>query len=180
MYQWNYFFGAIMLDSDYEGFLDFLQNRMKAKDYYYFHPDIFSKSTLEIPYCYENALISFGRTAKWFLQDEYQLHHFIREFEDILNHLDFEHAQVRAGTVYSEYSFFWMNKKKLEKYKTRIQETEDHFKEYNIRYYENEHFFFGLGDIELSTGWCERKTDDAEDFDLQYPDFKYPVEQINS
>lgn len=29
MYEWNYFYGAIMLDEDYTGFLNFINNKMR-------------------------------------------------------------------------------------------------------------------------------------------------------
>ncbi|KFF22881.1 hypothetical protein [Chryseobacterium sp. JM1] len=178
MYQWNYFYGAIMLDSDYSRFLDFVQNKMQDKNYYYFHPAIFSQAIQEFPYYYDDILISFGRTAKWFLETERQLNEFIREFENILHHIDFQHVQIKIGGIYSDYSFFWLNKKKLinaagGSFKT----TMEYVIENKIRFFESEHFYFGLGEINLSTGWCDKSydEDDLKSFDIQYPGFKYPV-----
>ncbi|MDR2237899.1 MAG: hypothetical protein LBE92_17380 [Chryseobacterium sp.] len=182
MYEWNYFYGAIMLNSDYQGFLDFIQHKMKDKGYHYFHPSIFSQAIQEYPYYYDNILISFGRTAKWFLDDERELKEFIREFEDILSHLDFQSIQIKVGGVYNDFSFFWLNKKRLlSEPGSGYEITMKYVHENKIRLYESEDFYFGLGEINMSTGWCEKSSDpdDLASFDRQYPDFKYPVEQIN-
>ncbi|KMQ59459.1 hypothetical protein ACM46_20425 [Chryseobacterium angstadtii] len=167
-----------MLGSDYKGFLDFVQHTMKDRNYYYFHPAIFSQAIQEAPYYYDDILVSFGRTAKWFLDTESKLHEFMLEFEDILRHIDFQHAQIKMGGVYSDYSFFWLNKKKLinqpgGSFKTMM----DYLAENKIRFFESEDLYFGLGEINLSTGWCEKRYDEDElkSFDIQYPGFKYPI-----
>jgi hypothetical protein len=175
MYEWNYFYGAIMLDKDYNGFLDFINNKMKDHKYFYFHPQIFSHATQEPAYYYDNILISFGRTERWLIDDTRQLQNFIREFEDILSQLDFDHAQIKTGGINSDHSFFWSNKEKV----TRSYQSDimmNFGQKYQIRLYESEKFYFGLGEINLSTGLFNKKNDDNDlkSFDRQYKDFNYP------
>lgn len=179
MNQWNYFYGALILNSDYKGFLDFVQNKMEDKNYYYFHPALFSQAIQEFPYYYDDILISFGRTAKWFLETEDELNEFIQEFEDLLLHMDFRYAQMKTGGIYCDHSFFWLHKKKLINTPgSSFQTTMEYMDDNKIRFFESEHFYFGLGEISLSTGWCEKSYDeeDLQSFDLQYPGFKYPFD----
>ncbi|GEJ45222.1 hypothetical protein CRS_18300 [Chryseobacterium sp. ON_d1] len=52
----------------------------------------------------------------------------------------------------------------------------DIVKHYHIRLYESEKYYFGLGEINLSTGTFNRKNDDHDlhSFDRQYKNFSYP------
>ena len=57
--EYNYFYGAILIDRDYENSKNFISQKMMEKKYLYFHPNIFSLGEPEYPYYYENMLISF-------------------------------------------------------------------------------------------------------------------------
>jgi hypothetical protein len=178
MYEWNYFYGAIMLDMDYaknptrnyDDALNFIGVELPKKNYYYFHSNIFSTAVKEYPFYYDNILISFGRTGKYLFYNAKELIEFIKEFEDILENLDFENAQVKLTSPLGSYSFFWRNKRKFQK-----PDLSSYFDENKIRYYENSVFYFGFGEINLHTGSCEKKYDDEElkSFDIEFPDFKY-------
>ncbi len=175
MYEWNYFYGAIMLDEDYSGFLNFINNKMRDQKYFYFHPEIFSRATQEPAYYYDNILITFGRTEKWLIDDTRELQNFIREFEEIISQLDFEHAQIKTGGINSDHSFFWLNKEKIKRsYQSDMMM--DIVKHYQIRLYESERYYFGLGEINLSAGTFNRRNDDHDlsSFDRQYKNFSYP------
>jgi hypothetical protein len=173
MYEWNYFYGAIMLDRDYDEAVNFIENKLLAKNYYYFHPKIFSTAVMEYPFYYDNILISFGRTGKWLFYGSQELMNFIVEFEDILNNLDFENAQIKMTSPLGNYTLFWRNKQKC--VGNDLQTTLEYFNKNKTRYYESRKFFFGLGEINLSTGGCIRKynEDDLKFFDDEFPDFKY-------
>lgn len=174
MIQWNNFYGAILIDREYEKSRDFIVNGILKGQYYYFHPAIFSTGTREYPYYYDNILFSFGRTAKYFVCDLRELHNFIREFEGILDNLDFKSAQIKIDSDYANYDLFWLNKSKLSE-REQI-ETVEQFKEYRVRYFESEKFYFGIGEIDLFTGWSENYSNEKlYDFDSWYGNgFSYP------
>lgn len=184
MYEWNYFYGAIMLDMDYasspfdnyEDAIDFIQHKLAKKEYQYFHPKIFSTATKEIPFYYDNILITFGRTGKWLFFDSSELLDFIKEFEDILSNLDFENAQIKIASPLGDYTLFWCNKSKIDVH--RLETTLEYFLQNQTRYYESSKFYFGFGEINLSTGWNQNKYDEEKliSFDLQFPDFNYQSE----
>jgi hypothetical protein len=173
--EYNYFYGAILIDRDYEGSKRFIAEEMLAKNYYYFHPNIFSLGEYAYPYYYENILISFGRTAKYFVDETGELEKFITEFEDILQHLDFETAQIKVAASYSDYQLFWLNKEKI-RAEDRLEKSKKFLEADKIRFYESEKFYFGLGEVDLFFGSMRSANDPEkmECFDLQYPGFFYP------
>ena len=180
MYEWNYFYGAILLDQDYASSprrnypeaLDFIQNKLPLKNYTYFHPKIFSTATEEIPYSFEKVLISFGRTAKNLFYDIGELNEFIIEFEDILSNLGFLNAQVKTGGLYIDHSFFWANKKRYLDEKISYSSADT-----KLRIYESEQFYFGLGEMNLDGGWINETYSEKylKSFDMLFKDFKYPI-----
>jgi hypothetical protein len=173
MIEWNNFYGAILIDREYENSKNFIINEVLGKKYYHFHPGIFSTGIQEIPYYYDDMLFTFGRTVKYLACDTTELDKFITEFEDILSNIDFKNAQVRMDTDYANYDLFWQNKLKLTE--SKRNGTLEHFKEYEVKYFESENFFFGLGEIDLYTGWTEKDSNKKiTDFENWYPDFKYP------
>ena len=145
MYEWNYFYGAIMLDMDYaknptrnyDDAIKFIGIEMYDKKYHYFHPKIFSTAIKEYPYYYDNILIPFGRTGKWLFYDSEELNNFIEEFEDILNNLDFTNAQVKISGPLGDFILFWCNKEKLS-----LEIALGYFHENQTRYYESSNFYF--------------------------------------
>jgi len=175
MYEYNYFYGSIIIDRDFKNSQNFISEIMPDKNYFYFHPSIFSSNTQE--YSYENMMISFARTVKYLFYEIDELYQFIKEFEDILKNLDFENAQIKIGGIYCDYTLFWNNKKKLFTNGSThsIETTKECFKEYNVRFFENNDFYFGFGEINLSTGWVneEYNKENLESFDIQFPDFNY-------
>ena len=179
MIKWNNFYGAIFIDRDYQSSKKFIAEEMLDKQYQYFHPSIFSLPIQEYPYYYDNILLTFGRTAKNFVENGYELQKFIYEFEDILSNLDFRNAQVNIDSNYAIYNLFWINRQKLQKrhQSDNLNTTLKYFKENEIRIFETEKFYFGLGEIDLFTGWVEEKYNSEKliDFDLQYPSFKYHI-----
>lgn len=175
MIEWNNFYGAILIDREFEDCKRFIQEEMPKKGYLYFHPYIFSTGVQEYPYYYDNIIISFGRTAKYFVDDKNQLEVFIKEFEDILNNLDFVNAQIKVSATYATYDLFWVNKSKsIGRENTTLQ----YLAENEVTYFESEQFYFGIGEIDLFTGWVEEKysTSKMADFEMKYPDFKYPFQ----
>lgn len=173
MIEWNSFYGAILIDREYEISKEFIKNKILEKQYFYFHPDIFSTGIREVPYYYDEILFSFGRTAKYFASTTKELQDFIIEFEDILNNIDFTNAQVRVDTDYARYELFWQNKLKLGEQKRTAVEKQ--LKKNEVKSFESEKFFFGLGEIDLHTGWVEKyDIEKISDFENWYPDFKYP------
>jgi hypothetical protein len=177
MMEYNSFYGAILIDRDYDNSKNFIAQKMIEKKYYYFHPNIFSLGEHGYPYYYENMLISFGRTAKYFVDNEDELKEFLFEFEDILNNLDFETAQIKVDASYADYKLFWINKQKLiSKLGGGLDNTLKYFKKNQIRYYETEKRYFGFGEIDLFTGYVSDKYDKEKliDFDRKYPSFVYP------
>ncbi len=173
MIEWNNFYGVILIDREYENSKNFIINEVLGKKYYHFHPAIFSTGIQEIPYYYDDILFTFGRTVKYLAHDTTELEKFITEFEDILSNIDFINAQVRMNTDYADYDLFWQNKMKLRE--TEKNETLEHFIKHNVKYFESEKFFFGIGEIDLYTGWTEKYNNEKiTDFENWYPDFKYP------
>lgn len=174
---YNYFHGAILIHRDYDRSKNFIIREMIMKKYYYFHPNIFSLGEHEYPYYYDNILISFGRTAKYFADNENELKEFLNEFEDILKHLDFETAQIIVQASYADYKLFWINKEKLRNNPGEISTTTvAYFEENKIRYYETDKLYFGFGEVDLFTGYVFDRYDDEKllDFDRKYPNFVYP------
>ncbi|MDP9956165.1 hypothetical protein J2X97_001802 [Epilithonimonas hungarica] len=173
MIEWNNFFGAILIDRDYENSKKYIEEELIMHNFYYFHPAIFSTGVKEIPFYYDYMLFTFGRTAKYFVCDNRELNNFIVEFEEILNNLDFLNAQVRIDTDYANYDLFWVNKNKLNA--TEKTEIINQFEEYKVKYFESENFYFGIGEIDLHTSWVETYNEEKiQEFESWYPNFKYP------
>ena len=175
MIEWNNFYGAILIDRKYEDSKNYIINEMIKNEFNYFHPSIFSTGIQEYPFYYDNIIFSFGRTAKYFVDNELELQEFIKEFEVILNNLDFENAQIKIGATYANYDLFWLNKTKLKEDSNSLKVTLEYFKEFSVKYFETEKFYFGLGEIDINTGWIEEKYSENKlrEFEMKYPNFKY-------
>ena len=174
MTEWNYFYGAILIEREYEKSTDFILNGILEKKHFYFHPSLFSTGTLDNSYFYEDFLFSFGRTVKNFIYETYELQNFIIEFENILDNLDFTNAQIKINRDYFRFDLFWLNKLKLSE--KEIIETVEHFKKNEVKYFESEKFFLGLGEVDLQCGMVLEKSSKEKNssFEHWYPDFKYP------
>ena len=80
---------------------------------------------------------------------------------------------AQSASDYANYDLFWLNKLKLTE--SKKNETIELFKEYEIKYFESEKFFFGIAEIDLYTGWTEKYNNEKiTEFENWYPDFKYP------
>ena len=174
MIEWNNFYGAILIDWDFQDSQNYIKNELIKENFYYFHPAIFSTGINEYPYYYDDMLFSFGRTAKYLACETRELYNFITEFEKILNNLNFVNAQIRMDTDYANYDLFWVNKKNKRK-NSEHNEIIQQFKEQNVKYFESENFYFGIGEIDLHTSWVETYNEEKiQEFENWYPDFKYP------
>lgn len=174
--EWNNFYGALLIDREYERSKTFITDEMIKKGYEYFHPSLFSLPVQERGFYYDEMLIAFGRTGKYLLKNERELQKFIKEFEDILDNMDFSNAQINISVDYANYNLFWNNKEKLlREYGSTLKTTMEYFEMNKVRYFENERSYFGLGIIDIQTGWVEEPydPDKLRDFDLKYPEFKY-------
>ncbi|WP_204346666.1 hypothetical protein [Psychroserpens algicola] len=167
MYEFNYIYGALLIDRNLDKVQEIINEMSSSDEFYYFHSSMFSKGSNNYPSFYDTSIISFSRTFKYFGYDLKEFNEFIRNIESFLDQIDFESAMIHIGGMYSDQDLFWINKKMGDKEKLGIKE---------IEYYETDKWFFGFGTINLSTGIINRVPNDKNEmFHIQYPNFKYPI-----
>ncbi|GGG06867.1 hypothetical protein GCM10011344_04190 [Dokdonia pacifica] len=171
MYEYNYIYGVILIDREYENVNKAIDEMSNSEQYNYIHSSMFSKGNNEYPYFYESYIISFSRTFKYLGYDLEDFNELIWNIETLLNRISFESAMLHIGGMYSEQDLFWIKKNNNNNSKQLIKSE--------IKFYETENWYFGFGKINLSTGMIDNTVvkEKNEYFETEYPNFKYPIEK---
>lgn len=170
--KFTYIHGVIQIDRDYSNSVKFLKNIGRDKSYPFVNSNMFSFGDYEIPYYYENMVLSFAASYKYFgieLEDWYS---FIEKIENILRNVDFLNAQFHCDSEIGSYTLFWTKSGSSHLGK---ENEEKYLREYKLT--KTGEWFFGFGKRSILSGY----PDDIEAIeDLRdYPDFgfKYPIEK---
>lgn len=158
-------YGVIKIDRDYANSAAYIRSIGEGDGFPFITTNMFGLGDYARPYYYENMLITFGTTYKYFGLDLIDWNIFILKIENILRNIDFESAKLHVDGSINDCILYWTNKKKYhgcdyreEKYK--LIETDD--------------FFFGFGDRTLDIASPDQRYDKKLD-ELTIDGFSYPI-----
>jgi len=162
-------YGAIKIDRDYANSAAFIRSIGEGDGFPFITTNMFGLGDYARPYYYENMLITFGTTYKYFGMDLIDWNIFILKIENILRNIDFESAKFHVDGSINDCVLYWKNKKN----------SHDHWqKKYRSEEYkliETEDFFFGFGDRDLITALPDKRYDEKYD-EVHIDGFNYPIE----
>jgi hypothetical protein len=167
MWEWNYIYGAILI-KDFNKAFEVIESLKKDKEYPFINTNMFNFGETEIPYCYDDVILTFGATYKNFGYDKSEWKIFILKIEHILRRISFKSAQFHASGVFDDVTLYWYN----------LSDTSD---EINKNYHTSEYdliktneWYFGYGERNLH--FPRLKTKDYLKLDLVYPiDYKKDI-----
>ena len=160
MWEWNYIYGAILIE-DYIKTAELIESLGKDKEYPFINAQMFHFGEMEIPYYYEDILLTFSATYKGFGYDKKDWKVFILKMEHILRNIGFKSAQFHASGVYDEVSLFWFNSKHASsKLKEKYQTAE-----YDL--IKTDEWYFGYGNRDLHFAHLNAK--EYAKLDIPYP-----------
>lgn len=163
-------YGYIKIDRDYHKSVDFIKTLEKDNTYPFINTNMFSFGDHEVPYYYENILLGFAATYKYFGMDTSDWNDFILKMEHILRNIDFENAQFHVESALGDYTLFWANRKSAATEKNEA----DFLSEYRL--IKTEEWYFGFGKRSPFIGYPDDEiTDSDQDLRNKIPDFVYPV-----
>ncbi|MDY0089548.1 MAG: hypothetical protein RBR78_04195 [Flavobacteriaceae bacterium] len=103
------------LDS-YSKAVDFIKSLGKDESYPFINSNMFSFGDCEIPYYYEDIMLGFASTYKYFGYELKDWNRFVLKIENILRNIDFENAQFHIDSAWGEFTMYWQSKKILQDY----------------------------------------------------------------
>jgi len=158
-------YGYIKIDRDYEKSIEFLKSLGKDEKYPFINTNMFSFGDYEIPYYYEDMMLGFAATYKYFGVKIEQWNNFILKFENILRNVNFENAQLHVESSYGNYTLFWS--------KICSSTTSESYIENKL--YKTSEWYFGFGRRSPFTGNLLPEIEDGDLREETYFDFIYPI-----
>src|SRR3569833_4292 len=158
-------YGAIKIDRDYANSAAFIRSIGEGDGFPFITTNMFGLGDYARPYYYENMLITFGTTYKYFGLDLIDWNIFILKIENILRNIDFESAKFHVDGSINDCVLYWANKQKHhvgdyrdDKYK--LIETDD--------------IIFGFGNRTLDIARPDKRYEKAYD-EISIDGFSYPI-----
>ncbi len=166
-------YGYIKISRDYEASARYIKNLETDATYPFITANMFSAGENNYPYYYENVMISFAATYKYFGDTE-DWNYFILKMENILRNMDFENAQFHVESSIGDYTLFWTRHKP---YNTSAKEEEKYIEEYRLT--KTDEWYFGFGKRSVFTGYPDNESPELYEDLRNHPDmgFTYPVKQ---
>jgi len=160
MWEWNYVYGAILL-RDYNKSIEVIKSLGEDTSFPFINTNMFSFSELDIPYYYDDRIITFAATYKYFGYEISEWKIFILKMEHLLRKMSFKSAQFHASGVFDEVTLYWYD------IKEKIGDIrEDYFsKEHDL--IKNDEWYFGYGSRNLHFPALD--SDDYSKLDIEYP-----------
>ncbi|MEN0056026.1 MAG: hypothetical protein AAGC65_20280 [Mucilaginibacter sp.] len=163
--EFNSIYGAIKIRNDYEKSVNFLRSLGKDQYYPFINTNMFAFGDYEVPYYYDDILISFGATYKGLGLNLIEWNFLVLKLEHILRNINFEIAQFHIESYMGDYTLTWICK--------------DEIKDYQSDYYQlkkTDEWYFGYGRRSMFTGGL---LEDLKPYDIlegdKEEDFKYPI-----
>jgi len=163
-------YGYIKIDRDYEKSVEFIKSLGKDEKYPFINTNMFSFGDYEIPYYYEDIMLGFAATYKYFGRDLEDWNDFILKFENILRNIDFLNAQLHVESSYGNYTLFlgrkgflFINEENQKKY------IEKH------KLYNTTEWFFGFERRSPHLGSLLSQIEDGDLRNEPYYNFIYPI-----
>lgn len=161
-------YGAIKIDRDYENSVAFIRSIGEGDGFPFITTNMFGLGDYARPYYYENMLITFGATYKYFGMDLTDWNIFILKIENILRNIDFESAKFHVDGSINDCVLYWMSKKHSDEYWQKEYRGEEY------KLIETDDFFFGFGDRDLITALPDKRYDKKYD-EIHIEGFSYPI-----
>lgn len=159
--EYNSIYGYIKIDRDYHKSVDFIKRLGKDEHFPFINTNMFSFGDPEIPYYYENHILSFAATYKYFGLELSDWNDFILKIEHILRNIDFDSAQFHIESAIGDYTLYWMKQKNIDCKEYKLTETSE--------------WLFGFGKRSVFVGYPD-KIEEYEDLrNAQGLNFVYPV-----
>jgi len=138
-------YGIIKIDREYHKSVEYLKNLKEEPSYPSINSSMFSFGDFD--YHYENMVLGFAVTYKYFGLENKDWNVFILKIENILRNIDFENAQFHCESAIGDYTLFWTKQGAL------------HCGEENEKKYLNKYkltktneWYFGFGRRSVSSG----------------------------
>jgi hypothetical protein len=106
MQEWNYIYGAILL-RNYNKSIEVIKSLGTDKNYPFINTEMFSLGASERPYYYDDPIITFGATYKYFGYEKEDWKIFILKMEHVLRKMSFQSAQFHASGVFDDVTLNW-------------------------------------------------------------------------
>lgn len=165
-------YGYIKIDRDYDKSVEFIKSVGKDEKYPFINTNMFSFGDYEIPYYYEDIMLGFAATYKYFGIDLEDWNDFILKFENILRNIDFGNAQLHVESSYGNYTLFWTRKGfSLTNEENQRKYIEKH------KLYKTSEWYFGFERRSPLSGSLLSQIEDGDLRNEPYYDFVYPVPQ---
>jgi hypothetical protein len=160
MWEWNYIYGAILL-RDYEKSIKVIKSLGQDKSFPFINTNMFSIGAQDIPYYYDDRIITFGATYKYFGYEMSEWKIFILKIEHLLRKMSFQSAQFHASGAIDEVTLFWYD------IKEKIGDiNEEYFsKQYDL--IKTDEWYFGYGSRNLHHPVLD--SDECSKLDIEYP-----------
>ncbi|WP_299683634.1 hypothetical protein [uncultured Dokdonia sp.] len=160
MWEWNYIYGAILI-KDFNKSFEIIESLKKDKKYPFINTNMFNFGETEIPYYYDDIILTFGATYKNFGYEKSEWKIFILKMEHLLRSIGFKSAQFHASGVFDQVTLSWYN----------IEDTYDELhKNYHTDtydFYKTNEWYFGYGKRNLH--FPELISKKYSKLDIEYP-----------
>ncbi len=168
--EFNSIYGYIKIDRKYKDSVDFIKSLGKDESYPFINTNMFSFGDNEIPCYYENMILGFAATYKWFGLDLSDWNVFILKIENILRNIDFRNAQFHLNSSIGDFTLFWTKRGSS----LLDEESEKKYlDDYNL--IKTDEWYFGFANRNAFTGYTE-KVEPYEDLrNERIFNFVYPV-----
>jgi hypothetical protein len=164
-------YGYIKIDRNYYETVEFLKNLDKDNEYPFINTNMFSFGDYEIPYFYEDLMLGFAATYKYFGLDLEDWNLFILKFENILRNINFKNAQLHIESAVGDYTLFW----RKEGSSLMGEENDKKFIE-DFKLFKTTEWYFGFGRRSAYTGYLLQKIEEYEDLrNNEHLNFIYPI-----
>lgn len=150
--------GRIVLGKEHKKSIEIIQSLKEDDKYPWIRPKMFSVGEIESPYYYDEPVIAFAATYKY-----YDWTTFAIKLECLLMKIDFVSVKMQLESEYEgHFNFFWKSK-----------DYEPNF-EQKGKLIETDKWFFGVGHRDM---WGYLLEDiENTDFPIQPFEFKYPIQ----
>ena len=150
--------GRIVLGEEPEKSIKIIQSLKEDDKYPWIRPKMFSIGEIESPYYYDEPVIAFSATYKYYDWTE-----FVIKLECILMKISFVSVKMQLESEFmGHFNFYWKSKEYEDKYEDKH------------RMIETEKWFFGVGHRDM-WGFLLEDLDKSKD-PIQPIEFSYPIE----
>lgn len=150
--------GRIVLGKEPEKSIEIIKQLKEDDKYPWIRPKMFSHTEIESPYYYDEPVIAFAATYKY-----YDWTSFVIKLECLLMKINFVSVKMQLESEFmGHFNFYWKSKE----YETQYEDKH--------RMIETDNWFFGVGHRDM-WGFLLEHLDNSQD-PIQPIEFSYPIE----